>query len=104
MAPEVLSKSKYTEKADIYSFGLVLWSMVAGQQPFQDLNPFAIANEVVNVRPRHIHSTSSHSLSSFIIHHNIVSIQHNTTHTHCLFLYCESEEVELIVIGLFRIT
>jgi len=48
MAPEVLNKSKYTEKADIYSFGLVLWSMVSGQQPFEDINPFAIANEVVN--------------------------------------------------------
>jgi serine/threonine protein kinase len=50
MAPEVLNKSKYTEKADIYSFGLVLWSMVTGQQPFEDINPFAIANEVAKVR------------------------------------------------------
>jgi len=29
MAPEVISRSKYTEKADVYSYGLVLWAMVS---------------------------------------------------------------------------
>jgi len=53
MAPEVLARSKYTEKADVYSFGLVLWAMVSGKQPFDDVNPFALANAVVkeHLRP-----------------------------------------------------
>ena len=28
MAPEVLMSSQYTHKADIYSFGIVLWEIV----------------------------------------------------------------------------
>jgi len=52
MAPEVISKTHYTEKADIYSFSLVLWSMVAGQLPYQDVNQFALAQMLTeNHRP-----------------------------------------------------
>lgn len=34
MAPEVLSKSKYSEKADIFSFGIVLWEIFTGERPY----------------------------------------------------------------------
>jgi serine/threonine protein kinase len=53
MAPEVISRSKYTEKADVYSYGLVLWAMCTGKSPFADINPFALANALVkdNIRP-----------------------------------------------------
>ncbi|XP_030078967.1 tyrosine-protein kinase JAK2-like [Drosophila hydei] len=37
MAPEVLSGEKYTEKCDIYSFGIVLWEVMARRKPFHHL-------------------------------------------------------------------
>ncbi|KAG5189061.1 kinase-like domain-containing protein, partial [Tribonema minus] len=37
MAPEVARKEHYNEKADIYSFGLLLWEMITLQQPYMGL-------------------------------------------------------------------
>eukprot|EP00339_Tiarina_fusa_P002389 CAMPEP_0117039920 /NCGR_PEP_ID=MMETSP0472-20121206/27975_1 /TAXON_ID=693140 ORGANISM="Tiarina fusus, Strain LIS" /NCGR_SAMPLE_ID=MMETSP0472 /ASSEMBLY_ACC=CAM_ASM_000603 /LENGTH=291 /DNA_ID=CAMNT_0004750521 /DNA_START=296 /DNA_END=1168 /DNA_ORIENTATION=+ len=34
MAPEVLSKNKYSEKADVYSFGIVLGEIFTGDLPY----------------------------------------------------------------------
>ena len=31
MAPEVLSNAPYTTKADIYSFGLIIWEVIEGR-------------------------------------------------------------------------
>lgn len=31
MAPEVISHTRYTESADVYSFGIVLWECAARQ-------------------------------------------------------------------------
>lgn len=36
MAPEVLSKNKYSEKADVYSFGVVLMEIITGARPYAD--------------------------------------------------------------------
>jgi len=36
MAPEVLSKNKYSEKADVYSFGIVLAELATGIRPYSD--------------------------------------------------------------------
>ena len=36
MAPEVLSKNKYSEKADIFSYGMVLWELFTGKRPYTD--------------------------------------------------------------------
>lgn len=33
-APEVLRNEKYTVKADVYGFGIVLWELFARQDPF----------------------------------------------------------------------
>jgi serine/threonine protein kinase len=34
MAPEILRGEKYTEEADVYSFGVILWEMLCGEIPF----------------------------------------------------------------------
>jgi serine/threonine protein kinase len=34
MAPEVLANQRYSEKADVYSFGIVMWECCARQVPF----------------------------------------------------------------------
>ena len=36
MAPEVLSKKPYTQKSDIYSFGMIMWEFTTGKKPFHD--------------------------------------------------------------------
>ena len=49
MAPEVIRHESYSSNADVYSFGIVLWQLVARGVPFSDLTPiqaaFAVAKE-----------------------------------------------------------
>ncbi|KAK9082885.1 hypothetical protein Scep_029356 [Stephania cephalantha] len=44
---------QYARKVDVYSFGLILWEMLSGTIPFQDMSPiqaaFAVTNK--NMRP-----------------------------------------------------
>ena len=37
MAPEVLASKKYTETADVYSFGIVLWECLTRRLPWQNV-------------------------------------------------------------------
>lgn len=36
MAPEVFCQEPYTERCDVYSFGIILWQMARDRVPFQD--------------------------------------------------------------------
>ena len=48
MAPEALLDSKYTKESDVYSYGMVLWEIVSGQQPFQELQaPIKIMGRII---------------------------------------------------------
>ena len=50
MAPEVLTKEKYSEKADIYSFGVVLYELFSGIRAYS-VEPFKSMNvAVLNAR------------------------------------------------------
>lgn len=42
MAPEVLQSQEYTHKADVYSYGIVLWEILCREPPFNKWKPHEI--------------------------------------------------------------
>jgi serine/threonine protein kinase len=36
LAPEIMKKEQYTEKADVYSFGIILWELLVRNKPFDE--------------------------------------------------------------------
>ncbi|CEG36344.1 tkl protein kinase [Plasmopara halstedii] len=48
MAPEVLGNRKYTEKADVFSFGVVIWEIFTGQCPYDGMTQIQVALGVLN--------------------------------------------------------
>lgn len=53
MAPEVILGQEYSEKADVYSFGIILWELATRKPPFRELNGIQVSQEVVrnDLRP-----------------------------------------------------
>eukprot|EP00826_Nyctotherus_ovalis_P037218 TRINITY_DN3382_c0_g2_i1.p1 TRINITY_DN3382_c0_g2~~TRINITY_DN3382_c0_g2_i1.p1 ORF type:complete len:803 (-),score=226.48 TRINITY_DN3382_c0_g2_i1:643-3051(-) len=53
MAPEVIASSHYTEKADVFSFGIIMWEMAARKPPYYGIDVSEVAHRVVkqNYRP-----------------------------------------------------
>jgi len=53
MAPEVIASSRYTEKADVYSFGIIMWEIAARKPPYYGIDVSEVAHRVVhqNYRP-----------------------------------------------------
>ncbi|GJN18827.1 hypothetical protein PR202_gb06030 [Eleusine coracana subsp. coracana] len=53
MAPEVIEHKPYDHKADVFSFGVVLWELLTGKIPYEYLTPLQAAIGVVQkgVRP-----------------------------------------------------
>ncbi|CAJ2648632.1 unnamed protein product [Trifolium pratense] len=54
MAPEMIKRKSYGRKVDVYSFGLILWEMLTGTIPYEDMNPIQAAFAVVNKKLRPI--------------------------------------------------
>lgn len=55
MAPEVMMGESFNEKADVYSFGLILWFLLTTKEPyeeFEDLDAFSRAICLQHVRPK----------------------------------------------------
>jgi len=49
MAPEILGHHDYSEKADVFSFAILLWVLVAGKEPYTDFkNSWDIARFVTS--------------------------------------------------------
>lgn len=46
MAPEVIRHHPYSEKADCYSYGILLWQLITREDPFQDHSPLEAAGRV----------------------------------------------------------
>lgn len=45
MAPEICRGENYTDKADVYSFGLIVWEIVTNQVPYREMN----ANQIISL-------------------------------------------------------
>lgn len=41
MAPEVFEGSSYTEKCDVFSWGIILWEVLSGKKPFEEIGSSA---------------------------------------------------------------
>ncbi|KAK3159811.1 hypothetical protein QOZ80_1BG0051360 [Eleusine coracana subsp. coracana] len=48
MAPEMIKQKAYNRKVDVNSFGLLIWEMVSGRIPYENLTPFQVAYAVAN--------------------------------------------------------
>ncbi|CAL5086776.1 unnamed protein product [Urochloa decumbens] len=53
MAPEVIEHLPYDHRADVFSFGIVLWELLTGKLPYEDMAPLQAAVAVVqkDLRP-----------------------------------------------------
>lgn len=38
MAPEIMRGEPYTEKSDIFSFGMILWEIMTSKIPYENLS------------------------------------------------------------------
>jgi serine/threonine protein kinase len=48
MAPEVLANMSYNEKADIFSYGIILWELLSRECPYDGMTPIQCALAVLN--------------------------------------------------------
>jgi serine/threonine protein kinase len=49
-APEVIRGQKYSEKADVYSFAIVMWEVLTRKYPFQGRNFMGVSLDVMEGR------------------------------------------------------
>ncbi len=50
MAPEVIKKNSYTEKADIFSYGIILWELWVQEPPYKNIDRFEVAKSVATIK------------------------------------------------------
>ena len=68
-APEIMRGERhYTEKADIYSYGILLWELATGQIPYQSmLNAFQLCENVIQGQRPPIPETMPDDLKQLMI-------------------------------------
>ncbi|XP_009624105.1 serine/threonine-protein kinase STY46-like [Nicotiana tabacum] len=62
MAPEVIGHRPYDRKADVFSFGIVLWELLTGKLPYEYLTPLQAAVAVVQKGLRPTIPTHTHPM------------------------------------------
>lgn len=67
-APEVFDGRRYNEKADVYSFGVILWELCTREVPFSNLSSFAIPVLVIKGKRPDVRSTHPGYLPFFDTH------------------------------------
>jgi len=61
MSPEVLLGQDVDEKADVYSFGIVLWEIITGQEPFPYMEDFKqFKNAITKLKERPVIPENTH--------------------------------------------
>lgn len=52
-APEVIRQEKYTTKADVYSFGIIIFELISKKVPYANMGPLTAARQVAydHLRP-----------------------------------------------------
>jgi len=46
MAPEVIRRNTYSEKADVFSFGIILWELMVQEPPYRNIDRIQVAKKV----------------------------------------------------------
>lgn len=52
MAPEVIENKQYTLKADVYSFGIMIWEICTRKTPYENQNSQQISVNVISKKMR----------------------------------------------------
>jgi len=47
MAPEAIRRKKYSEKSDVWAFGVTCWEIISREEPFKDMDAVQVATAVV---------------------------------------------------------
>ncbi|KAK7283770.1 hypothetical protein RIF29_13516 [Crotalaria pallida] len=69
MAPEVIEHKPYSHKADIFSFGIILWELLTGKLPYENLTPLQAAIGVVQKGLRPEIPRDTHPKLVELLHH-----------------------------------
>lgn len=62
MAPEMITEQEWSEKTDVYAFGIIMWEIFSGQTPFvrpgSDVTPMALLLRIANGERPTLHAVS----------------------------------------------
>jgi Serine/threonine protein kinase len=48
LAPECFTTGHYTDRCDVYAFGVVVWELVTGRVPYDDVNSFKLVEHILD--------------------------------------------------------
>ncbi|KAJ1548730.1 Serine/threonine-protein kinase 25 [Cladochytrium tenue] len=66
MAPEVIMRTQYDFKADIWSLGITIIELATGNPPFADLSPTKALTLILQCRPPQLKGRFSQALTEFV--------------------------------------
>lgn len=58
MSPELLSSGRMSRANDVFSFGIIMWQMIAGKQPYEGMAPMQVlrtAHPMSSPASPHVH-------------------------------------------------